>query len=140
MGNLGFYEGKYYCLSNFSAHQVEYQGEVYMTAEHAYQAQKFKDSLIIEKIKNAKSAYLAREYGQAKEGRKEDFDKLGVMKAVISAKLSGHEDVRQTLLSTGESIIVKNHPDDYFWGIGLDGTGENMMGKIWMELRKELTH
>ncbi len=138
MEPIKFYEGKYYLLSNFSSHQVEYNGEKYLTAEHAYQAAKFKDPAIKKKIKNAPSAFLAREFGQTKEGRKENFDKVTVMKEIMRAKLSQHKDVREILKATGEAVIEKNHPEDYFWGTGADGSGENMMGKIWMELREKI--
>jgi len=135
---IEFYEGEYYLLSNFSAHQVEYNGEIYPTAEHAYQAEKFNNPQMKKKIKEAPSAYLAREYGQAMEGRRENVDKVAVMKEIMRAKLLQHDDVREMLKSTGDAIIEKNHPDDFFWGTGLDGNGQNFMGRIWMELRKEI--
>lgn len=138
MASTRFYEGKYYLLSNFSAHQVEYEGVKYATAEHAYQAAKFADPSICQKIREAKSAFLAREYGQAETGRRAGFDKVYTMKEIMRAKLRQHEDVKDALISTGLDVIEKNHPDDAFWGTGADGTGQNVMGKIWMELREEI--
>ncbi|TAL20189.1 NADAR family protein [Patescibacteria group bacterium] len=135
---IKFYEGSYYLLSNFSAHKVEYKGVLYMTAEHAYQVAKFKNPIVRKKIKEAPSAYLAREYGQLQTGRKENFDKVTVMKEIMRAKLCQHRDVRELLRQTGNAEIEKNHPDDYFWGTGTDSNGQNIMGKIWMELRKKL--
>ena len=58
MSSINFYEGEYYLLSNFSAHQVEYGGELWMTSEHAYQAAKYHDPAVREKIKRAPSAFL----------------------------------------------------------------------------------
>jgi len=136
---IGFYEGPYYMLSNFSAHELEYNGEIYKTSEHAYQVAKFVDPDMREKIKHAPSAFLAREYGQSKEGRTPDFDKVAEMKKIMRAKMEQHEDVRKALLATGEAIIEKNYPTAYFWGTGEDGSGENVMGQIWMELREELS-
>ncbi|OGH62816.1 MAG: hypothetical protein A2848_00495 [Candidatus Magasanikbacteria bacterium RIFCSPHIGHO2_01_FULL_50_8] len=136
---IGFYEGDFYSLSNFSAHEVVIEGVTYATAEHAYQVLKFSDSAQREKIKGAASAWLAREFGQSKKGRVENFDKIAVIKEIMRAKLLQHEDVRAALIKTGDSIILKNHPgDDGFWGCGADGTGQNVMGKIWMELRNEV--
>lgn len=128
----------YELLSNFSAHQVEYRGETYMTAEHAYQAAKFADSAIREKIKQAPSAFLAREYGQAEDGRTPGFNKVAVMKEIMKTKALQHADVREMLLKTGGATIEKNHPEDSYWGTGADGSGENVMGKIWMEIREGL--
>lgn len=138
MDKITFYEGIYAPLSNFSAHRVVFERVDYMTAEHAYQVAKFSDSDLRERIKNAPSAFLAREYGQAENGRIENFDKVAVMKEIMRAKLSQHKDVQEILLSTGTATIDKNHPEDSFWGSGADGTGQNVMGKIWMELRDEI--
>lgn len=137
---INFYEGPFYMLSNFSAHKTVYNGVEYITSEHAYQAAKFKDSVAKEKIKNAPSAFLARQYGQQKEGRIEDLEnkKVEIMRQVIKAKLSQHDDVKEALLKTGNAVINKNYPDDWFWGTGADGTGKNIIGKIWMEFREEL--
>lgn len=136
---IKFYEGKFASLSNFSAHQVKYKGVLYATAEHAYQCQKFSDLRIKKKIKLAKSAFLAREYGQEEKGRKKPFDKVVIMKEIMKAKLFQHDDVKGLLLSTGNMQILKNHPLDAFWGTGKDGKGKNIMGKIWIEIRKEIS-
>jgi ribA/ribD-fused uncharacterized protein len=135
---IKIFEREYYLLSNFSAHKVVYEGDEYMTSEHAYQVAKFSDPEIREKIKNAPSAYLAREYGQSKEGRTPHFDKVEVMKQIMREKMLQHGDVQEKLLASGDKNIDKNCPTDYFWGSGADGSGENVMGKIWMELREEL--
>ncbi len=34
--------------------------------------------------------------------------------------------------------LTENSPYDYFWGIGNDGTGKNLLGKILMETREVL--
>lgn len=135
---IHFCAEEYYLFSNFSAHHVEYQGTVYQTAEHAYQVAKFSDPVMRKKIQEARSAYLAREYGQTEQGRTPNFDKVSVMKEIMRAKLLQHTDVFEMLKKTGDAIIEKNHPMDDFWGTGADGTGENVMGKIWMELRAEI--
>ena len=136
---IGFCEGRFYMLSNFSAHQVVYEGVRYATSEHAYQAAKFSDLVQREKIMQAPSAFLAREYGQSLDGRVESFDKIGVIKNIMREKMVQHDDVRKALRATGDAEILKNHPDDDgFWGMGPDGSGQNNMGKIWMELRAEI--
>lgn len=135
---INFFEGHFYLLSNFSAHEVIFDSVTYKTAEHAYQTAKFSDATQRKKIAAAASAFLAREFGQSDEGRTENFDKIKVMKEIMRAKLQQHADVRTMLLQTGEQQLIKNHPDDYFWGTGADGAGKNILGKIWMELRNEL--
>lgn len=137
---IKFYEGEYYLFSNFSAHKVTFEETDYMTAEHAYQVAKFSNSQMKEKIRSAPSAFQARDWAQAKEGRRADWEKVKVkvMKEIMKAKVLQHEDVRLALLSTSDKIIEKNHPLDFFWGSGNDGSGKNVMGKIWMEIREGL--
>lgn len=60
------------------------------------------------------------------------------MNAIIHEKAKQHEEVRVKLLETGDVEIIENSTDDFFWGCGNDGTGQNNMGKIWMQIRNEL--
>ena len=60
------------------------------------------------------------------------------MRQVVRAKVMQHSDVRETLLMTGNALIVEHTPRDAYWGDGPDGTGKNMLGEIYMEIRAEL--
>jgi predicted NAD-dependent protein-ADP-ribosyltransferase YbiA (DUF1768 family) len=64
------------------------------------------------------------------------------MKNMMRKKLEQHEEVHQALFDSGDMEIVKKivtyPPGDSFWDAGDDGTGQNEMGKIWMELREEI--
>ncbi len=44
-------------------------------------------------------------------------------------------DFRPVLLKTGSELLVANIPDPY-WGVGPDGTGENRLGQLLMEIRE----
>jgi ribA/ribD-fused uncharacterized protein len=55
-------------------------------------------------------------------------------KAVLTKFLS-HLDIQTVLLATGDRLIVENSPTDYYWGCGLDRTGQNQLGKILMQVR-----
>lgn len=140
MNPVLFYEDEYYLLSNFSAHQVEFEGKIYPTAEHAYQAAKFADETIVEKVRLAKSPVLAKAVAyQVKNQWRQDWHeiKVRVMEKIVAAKLNQHEDVRRALIKTSQLEIKENSPVDEFWGVGKDGQGQNLMGKIWMKLRKK---
>ncbi len=135
------FEDEFYPLSNFSAFNVELYGRVWATGEHAYQAASFEDAELKELVAAAPSAHMARVLGQKyKTRRRPDWGeaKLQVMEDVFRAKLDQHEYVREKLLASGNREIIKNVPDDSFWGWGADQKGENRMGKLWMELREEL--
>ena len=60
------------------------------------------------------------------------------MEEILRAKTEQHEDVRDVLKKTGKRTIIENSPVDSFWGIGHDGKGQNVVGKIWMKIRDEL--
>ncbi len=135
------WEDEFYPLSNFSAFAVEYQGELWPTAEHAYQATSFTDDEIRDLIRKARSAHETRLLGQLhKSKRREDWGeyKLLVMEELFRAKIEQHPYVREKLLDSGDREIIKNVPDDSFWGWGSDKKGENRMGKLWMKLREEI--
>ena len=135
------WEDEFYPLSNFSAFTLEYKGVVWPTSEHAYQAASFLDEEIRTLIFEASSAHEARNLGQVhKSKRRPDWNeiKLQVMEDIFRAKLAQHDYVKEKLLASGDRELIKNVPDDSFWGWGADHKGENRMGKLWMMLRDEL--
>ena len=56
----------------------------------------------------------------------------------MPAKFAQHPDIRAVLLSTGDERLVEHTSSDSYWGDGGDGTGNNMLGKILMEIRERL--
>lgn len=50
-----------------------------------------------------------------------------------------HSDLKELLLSTGNRYIAEHTANDDFWGDGGDGSGKNMLGKILMEVREDLS-
>jgi predicted NAD-dependent protein-ADP-ribosyltransferase YbiA (DUF1768 family) len=72
---------------------------------------------------------------------------LDLMRRTIRLKLENHPTLRDQLLALPEDgIIIENasarHGESArFWGMRLQGkiwTGENWLGRLWMELRLEL--
>ncbi len=127
-------------LSPFSGHMLEYKGVLYTTVEHAYHCARYTDPAVIAEIMAARSAYLAWEVSQKyKQTQLADFDarKVGIMEELFRAKLAQHRDVEKVLRESGESELVK-HQEDRFWGDGLDGQGQNEMGKVWMKIRADI--
>lgn len=136
-----FYERKFYMFSNFSSFMVEYNGVVWMTSEHAYQAAKFTDPTLCEQIRLARSADDAFKFARAhNDAIRADWQqiKVRVMEEVVRAKLEQHPYIQKKLLETGNKEIIENSPVDSFWGWGPERNGENHLGKIWMKLREEL--
>ncbi len=140
---VGMVEREFYMLSNFSAHQVELDGFIYPTLEHAYHSERFEDDDIKTEIRSAISPMQAKEiswkYKQDNQLVDWDDKKASVMKKLCRLKLMQHQDVKDALLRTGDRQIVEDISSEYYWGTGEDGTGENVLGKIWMELREKLS-
>jgi len=62
------------------------------------------------------------------------------MHELIKAKATQHDDVKAALLSTGSrAIIDKGNIEEEFWGTGRHMKGNNMLGKLWMLVRSELS-
>ncbi len=143
--HLFFYISEEMALDNFSAHSIEWNGVLWQTCEHAYQAAKFDyeggHSDIVTQIKTARSPFEAKRIAQVhKDKVKKNWgkEKVGVMSQIIRLKIKQHHDVRSVLLATGSKILVENSRTDNFWGSGNDYTGFNYTGRLWMEARDDI--
>src|SRR5262245_13970127 len=142
---INFYSasGEYGCFSNFVGYPVRIGKKTWPTSEHYFQGQKFKDLETEESIRKAKSPMIAARMGRdRKKPLRRDWEsvKVGVMRDVVRAKFTQHDDIRQVLLSTGDAKLVEHTENDFYWGDGGDGRGKNMLGRILMEVREELRH
>lgn len=65
-------------------------------------------------------------------GKRIDWENIKnqVMWKALVAKFSQHEVLKQLLLSTGNRTLIEDSPHDSYWGIGNDGKGLNMLGKM----------
>jgi len=132
------FRGKYFFLSNFYEYAIVYEGKVYKSTEHAYQAQKTFDLDEIEAIRGAKTPGSAKKLGNEATVRQDwESIKIDVMRDVLWAKFS-NPDLSKKLLSTGNvQLIEGNDWNDYFWGV-CNEKGKNILGKLLMEIRYEL--
>jgi len=72
-----------------------------------------------------------------------------IMKKALVLKFSQNPELKQKLMDTGDRYIGEASPHDDFWGCGLSmndanvgnytkWTGQNILGKVLMEVREEL--
>ncbi len=126
---------------NFSLHGFELDGAYWRTVEHYFQAQKFAGTEHETAIQRARTPSDAKELGRSTEfPLRKDWDDVrdSVMRRAVLRKFETHKEVRQQLLDTGTEEIVENAQGDYYWGCGADGTGQNKLGKILMDVRDKL--
>lgn len=143
-----FYEQDFYVLSNFSAFNLVWEGITFPTSEHAYHWEKFATedddqtrNGIAYQIMEAPSAHAAFKIAETQRHlRRSDWDdvKVDVMLHILQAKVAQHKYVRRKLLATGDRELIENSWRDDFWGWGPNRDGQNMLGKLWMEIRSEL--
>ena len=131
---------QYGWLSNFAPYPVrDSQGRLWRTTEHLYQACKTADLGEQVWVQDASSAYQSRQRGRQVTLRPDwEETKVRRMRAALKLKLAQHPELKDRLRATGDEELVEWAPWDRYWGDGGDGTGLNMLGKLWMELREEL--
>ncbi|GJE95792.1 NADAR family protein [Phanerochaete sordida] len=144
-GPILFYDrgDPYYEFTNFSPHAIEFEGKIYPSSEHLFQAHKFLGTRpdIAERVRAAPSPRAAleeatRQRAHVRPGWRQV--NIASMDTVLALKFAQHADLRQLLLDTGNRVLVEDSPVDSFWGCGADGKGRNELGKALMRLRDKL--
>lgn len=138
-------ERPYGAFSNLYRREIEFEGGIYPTAEHAYQAGKPRKPEVKAWLMAAPTpALLAMAahglyYWDISPGWSTlKFDR---MKRILRAKYAQHDDLRALLLGTGASRLVESatvdSPVNRLWG-EVNGVGQNKLGELLMEIREEL--
>jgi ribA/ribD-fused uncharacterized protein len=138
-------EKPYGAFSNLFRRPMEFEGRMYPTAEHAYQAGKARKDEVRDWILSAPTPSLVAmaahglyTWDIVPEWSRTKFDR---MREVLKAKFSQHEDLKKLLLSTGNARLVEAGRTDNAvnrtWG-EVNGKGQNMLGVLLMEVRDEI--
>lgn len=133
------FSGTFRFLSNFYPASVYYEGIIYPTSEHAFQAVKTTDENQRLNIAMLETPGEAKKYGKTVRMRPAwDDVKVGVMAEIVEAKFTQNPDLLEKLLATDDIELVEGNTwGDKFWGVS-GGAGENYLGKVLMELRQRL--
>lgn len=125
------------------------------TAEHPFQAAKTLDTKDVDWILAAMWPSIAKWRGsrqgeQQPDGTRrriilrDDWEeiKFGIMHRVTYAKFEQLPPHRAALLATGTAFLYEDSPTDNIWGLwdrrAWDWTGQNLLGKVLMQVREEL--
>jgi ribA/ribD-fused uncharacterized protein len=128
-------------LAAYSKHAFELDSAEWPSVEHYYQAMKYGDEEYREQIRTAAHPADATKLGKSKKhGRRKDWDKVKetFMTRGTYIKCRTHPEVAEALLATGNMQIIETSQYDYYWGCGRDLRGENMYGKVLMNVREQL--
>lgn len=133
-GELGY-------LANYSNHGFTKNGIFYKTVEHYYQSEKFDEPEIKERIINVETPKEASNIGRDRSlRRKDNFRKVKkeVMFDGILEKFRQNRDIAYKLIETRNRAIAEATVDEYYWGIGKDKSGKNVIGGILVSVRERI--
>jgi predicted NAD-dependent protein-ADP-ribosyltransferase YbiA (DUF1768 family) len=142
-------------LGNMSSHPLrvprEPGGVLYPTTEHFFQCERFEDPAIRRDICSKTSPMackmIARRHATAMRIAPRTPEDLDLMRRTIRAKLDNHPGLRRDFLALPAGAVIiedasrRGGASAAFWGMKLrDGlwSGQNWLGRLWMELRLEL--
>jgi ribA/ribD-fused uncharacterized protein len=135
------FQGKYRFLSNFWECPILYEGQIYPSSEHLYQALKTVDQEEREKIRLSPNAAQAKRLGK-KVTIRPDWESIKeeIMEEIVWRKFRQNTRLGKALIETGtEELQEGNKWHDLGWGVDLKtGIGENKLGKILMKVRDKL--
>lgn len=133
------FSGENRFLSNFWPASVVFDGITYPSTEHAYQAAKSLDPDYRRSILAEPSPGRVKRMSRNVQLRPDwDAVKVSIMLDLTRQKYGRYPDLKEALLMTGDAYIEEtNSWGDRFWGV-CGGTGQNNLGKILMQVRREL--
>ena len=141
------FQGDHRWLSNFWPCRCYLYGELFPSTEHAYQASKlnvitqWKEFLQFTShaMTPGESKKLIRKLAPPHASREESLD---IMRSVLRHKFDKHinPELHCKLKMTCDAELIEgNYWGDKYWGVCLKtNVGENMLGKILMDIRSTL--
>jgi hypothetical protein len=132
------FQGQWRWLSNFWPANVMYDGHMFPSSEHAYVAAKINNPKMYAVITTYTVAQ-AKRYGKPFQWGTRD--RRAIMLEIVRDKFTRNPALQKALLATGDTELQEgNRWNDRYWGICPpdSGQGQNELGKILMQVRKEL--
>ena len=142
-------------LSNFEKCYIKYKGHLFATTEQAFMWEKaifFNDhesaSKILKEENPAKAKKLGREVKNFDDSKWSEVC-YEIMYKINYEKYSQNTRLKNILLNTGDKQLIEANPRDLRWSCGReandskienekDWPGENLLGKVLMQVRQEL--
>lgn len=135
-------------MHNMAPYPIQYQGKKWLTSEALFQSMRFVDNTIIEEIRNQTNPMRAKMTSKKFRAHyivipmsEQDIEN---MRTCLKLKFTQHADLKSRLINTNghriiEDIGTRRSTRDKFWGCyrinETEWVGDNMMGKLLMEMR-----
>lgn len=133
------FDGANRFLSNFWYASVAFDGVVYPSVEHAFQAAKTLDPDKRRGIVHAPGPGIAKRLGR-KLTLRPDWEQVkeAIMLNLLRQKFA-HDPLRSALIATGDAQIIDgNIWGDTYWGVDVNKGGMNRLGILLMQVRDEI--
>ena len=135
----------YYELARFYEIPIIIDGEIWPSAGHYVEANKFVDSqgsytqyafdiriatlpAEVIKISGDQSSFIRPDWEEVRDE---------IMLKALTAKFTQYRDLYKSLMDTEDAYIVEHVEEDHYWGDGEDGTGKSILGELLMKLRDQ---
>ena len=131
------FTGQYEFLNNSYPALMSFRGDLFPTAEHAFQSTKASSDDEYQIIKRAKTATESRRLGRCiplKEGWIES--QVHIMEEVLRSKFE-NPFLAEMLVLTHPSELIYTGSRSEFWGF-VNGEGQNQFGLLLMKIRDEI--
>jgi len=124
-----------------SEREIILEEHTWASAEHYLHSMLAGNHELAVKTRDAETALVAYKlnkpwYRSKKRGWK-NLRRVYMTRALYTL-VQMYPQVKQFLLDTGEQLIIESSLYDHYWGIGRDQRGENMTGRVWMDIRTKL--
>jgi ribA/ribD-fused uncharacterized protein len=138
--SISSFSGGYRFLSNFYPAQIWYDGRLYSTVEHAYQAAKTVEQAQRTFIQASETPGVAKRRGRTVSIRGDwEQIKIPIMRELLFQKFRTPELMISLVRTYPRQLIEGNSWGDTFWGCvpsSQEGwQGQNQLGKLLMEVR-----
>ncbi len=124
-----------------AARPIELDGKNWESAEHYVHAMLAGNQGLAEKTRSAATALdaytLNKPWYRAKKRGWKGMRRVYMTRAVYTL-VQMYSDVKEYLLDSEEQKISETALYDHYWGVGRDWRGENMAGRVWMDVRDKL--
>lgn len=147
------FRGDYAFLSNFYPSPLKvsfsaFVGDSFLlpTAEHMFQSAKVEFCTLssqekfnwLRDLANTSDPKHAKQLGKSISIDVQAWNKASyrMMEQVLTYKFAIHSELRELLLETGDATLIEGNTwGDMLWG-QVDGVGQNLLGKILMDIRE----
>lgn len=120
---------------------IELEGRSWPSAEHYVAVMLAGNRGLAERVNDAQTAQgayqLIKPWYRPKVRGWKSLRRVYMTRALYTV-VQMYPDVAKYLVETEDQLIAESSAYDHYWGIGRDMRGENMLGKVWMDIRKKL--